>query len=49
MEKIVKKDGKIILIRSNDGSFRHTTEYIIGTYEEKPKEEKNTKKKKAEE
>lgn len=34
MEKIVKKDGKIYNVWSNDASFRHTTWTVIGTYEE---------------
>lgn len=34
MKKIVRKDGKIYEVWSNDASFRHTTWKEIGTYEE---------------
>lgn len=51
MNKIVRKDGKIYDVWSNDGSFKHTTWTLIGTYEEeddKPIEqvEKPSKKRK---
>lgn len=47
MEKIVKRNGKVILVESPDGYFRHIKETVIGTYEEKeekPKKSKGTKK-----
>lgn len=34
MKKIVKKDGKIYEVFSNDASFRHTTWTEVGTYDE---------------
>lgn len=34
MNKIVRKEGKIYDVWSNDGSFRHTTWRIIGEYDE---------------
>lgn len=44
MEKIVKRDGKVILVESNDGYFKHIRETVIGTYDEasetKPKKSK---------
>ena len=46
MEKIVKRNGKVILVESPDGYFRHIKETVIGTYEEneeKPKKGKGTK------
>ena len=39
MEKIVKRNGKVILVESPDGYFRHIKETVIGTYEEKEMEE----------
>lgn len=48
MNKIVRKDGKIYDVWSNDGSFKHTTWTLIGTYDEKPIQqvEKPSKKRK---
>lgn len=46
MKKIVRKDGKIYEVWSNDATFRHTTWSVIGTYEEEaPKEEEKPKRK----
>lgn len=47
MERVIKKNGKVILQESNDGYFKHVRETVIGTYEEKeekPKKGKGTKK-----
>lgn len=34
MKKIIRKEGKIYEVWSNDASFRHTTWTVIGTYDE---------------
>lgn len=50
MEKIIKENGKIYLVTSNDGTWRHINKRTIGTYDEKPIEkiEKAKKHKKKE-
>ena len=48
MERVIKRNGKVILQESNDGYFKHVRETVIGTYteekEEKTKKGKGTKK-----
>lgn len=48
MEKIIKENGKVYLVKCDDGYWKHITKYTIGTYteekEEKPKKGKGTKK-----
>lgn len=39
MEKIIKENGKIYLVTSNDGYWKHINKRTIGSYEE----EKNDK------
>ena len=34
MEKIIKENGKIYLVTSNDGYWKHINKRTIGSYEE---------------
>lgn len=47
MEKIIKRDGKIYLVKRDLAyGVWHTSETLIGEYDEKPKEVKSKKTKK---
>ena len=39
MERVIKRNGKLIQQECNDGYFKHVKETVIGTYEEKEMEE----------